>query len=257
MSSLITAPILELRGVGHRWPGAAQPTLSGIDLTVAEGEIVVVVGASGCGKTTLVRLLAGLERAERGQLRLDGEPIDGPHPRIGVVFQEPRLFPWLTVADNVGFGLSGRSAPQRRERVAAALGRVGLASYGSRWPRELSGGQAQRVAIARALAAEPELILLDEPFSALDPDTRAGLQDHVATLMADGRGAILLVTHDVDEAAVLADRVVVLAPHPGRIAQVIRIDAPRPRERRGAAVAAARRQVLDALALTQTAPARC
>lgn len=257
MSSAITAPILELRGVSHRWPGAAQPTLSGIDLSVAEGEIVVVVGASGCGKTTLVRLLAGLERAERGQLRLDGEPIDGPHPRIGVVFQEPRLFPWLTVADNVGFGLAGLSAPRRRERVDAALGRVGLANHGSRWPRELSGGQAQRVAIARALAAEPELILLDEPFSALDPDTRAGLQDHVAELMADGRGAILLVTHDVDEAAVLADRVVVLAPHPGRIAQVIRIDAPRPRERRGAAVAAARRQVLDALALTQTAPARC
>lgn len=257
MSIIDTAPILELRGVGHRWPGAAQPTLSGIDLRVAEGEIVVVVGASGCGKTTLVRLLAGLERAERGQLRLDGEPIDGPHPRIGVVFQEPRLFPWLTVADNVGFGVAGLPASRRRERVTAALSRVGLASYGSRWPRELSGGQAQRVAIARALAAEPELILLDEPFSALDPDTRAGLQDHVAELMADRRGAILLVTHDVDEAAVLADRVVVLAPHPGRIASVIAIEAARPRERRGAAIAAARRQILDALARTQAAPARC
>ncbi len=247
----MSRPLLALENVGHRYPGAGAPTLAGLSLAVAPGEIVVVVGASGSGKTTLVRLVAGLDAPTTGRIALDGVALDGPHPRIGLVFQEPRLLPWLRVEANVGFGLAGEPTARRAARVAAALARVGLAGVARRWPRELSGGQAQRVAIARALAAEPELILMDEPFSALDPATRAGLQDHVARLWSGGDGALLLVTHDVEEAALLADRVVVLASHPGRIAAQLRLDAPRPRDRRGDAVAAARLAILDALADAQ------
>jgi sulfonate transport system ATP-binding protein len=242
------APVLALEGVAHRYPGAAAATLAGVDLALAAGEIVAVVGASGCGKTTLVRLLAGLERAQAGRILLDGAALHGPHPRIGVVFQEPRLLPWLSVADNVGFGLHGLPRAERDRRVRAALTRVQLGALAGRWPHELSGGQAQRVAIARALAVEPELILMDEPFSALDPATRRALQDEVATLWTGSKGALLLVTHDPDEALVLADRVVVLAAHPGRIATTLSIDLPRPRCRDGAAFAALRAEFLAALA---------
>lgn len=242
------APVLALRAVSHRYPAAAVATLSNIDLAIGAGEIVAVVGASGCGKTTLVRLLAGLEQPQAGSIRVDGEPLVGPHPRIGVVFQEPRLLPWLSVAANVGFGLEGIPYRERERRVRHALERVQLGAYATRWPHQLSGGQAQRVAIARALAVEPELILMDEPFSALDPATRRALQDEVAALWAGGGGALLLVTHDPDEALVLADRVVVLAAHPGRIATTLSIDLPRPRCRDDAAFAAARRALLDALA---------
>jgi sulfonate transport system ATP-binding protein len=244
--------VLSLRGVAHRYAGAPVDTLTRIDLDLAAGEIVAVVGASGCGKTTLVRLLAGLDRASAGRIALDGAPLSGPHPRIGVVFQEPRLLPWLDVAGNVGFGLAHRARDERARRVDAALARVQLPGFGARWPRELSGGQAQRVAIARALAVEPEVILMDEPFSALDPATRSALQDHVAALWAGSSGALLLVTHDVDEALVLADRIVVLAPHPGRIAATIAVDLPRPRRREASAFAASRRRVLDALAHAET-----
>jgi sulfonate transport system ATP-binding protein len=242
------APVLALRAVSHRYPAAAAATLSNIDLAIGAGEIVAVVGASGCGKTTLVRLLAGLEQPQAGSIRVDGEPLVGPHPRIGVVFQEPRLLPWLSVAANVGFGLDGIPRRERERRVRHALERVQLGAYATRWPHQLSGGQAQRVAIARALAVEPELILMDEPFSALDPATRRALQDEVAALWAGSGGALLLVTHDPDEALVLADRVVVLAAHPGRIATTLSIDLPRPRCRDDAAFAAARRALLDALA---------
>lgn len=242
------APVLALRAVSHRYPAAAAATLSNIDLAIGAGEIVAVVGASGCGKTTLVRLLAGLEQPQAGSIRVDGEPLVGPHPRIGVVFQEPRLLPWLSVAANVGFGLESVPYPERERRVRHALERVQLGAYATRWPHQLSGGQAQRVAIARALAVEPELILMDEPFSALDPATRRALQDEVAALWAGGGGALLLVTHDPDEALVLADHVIVLAAHPGRIATTLSIDLPRPRCRDDAAFTAARCALLDALA---------
>lgn len=229
--------------------GAGAPVLGGIDLRVDLGEIIAIVGGSGCGKSTLLRILTGLDTPSGGQVTIDGEVILSPHPRVGIVFQEPRLFPWLTVAQNVGFGIAHLPAAARARRVAAVLERVGLAAKAEVWPRQLSGGQAQRVAIARALVTEPEVLLLDEPFSALDAFTRADLQDHLLDIWARTapRPTLIVVTHDVDEAIILADRVVVMQPNPGRIAATIAIDLPRPRSRTDAAFDGVRHAVLSAL----------
>jgi sulfonate transport system ATP-binding protein len=221
--------------------------IDGISLEVEPGEIVAIVGGSGCGKSTLLRAVSGLDQPTQGTVRLDGEPITAPHEKIGIVFQEPRLLPWLSVADNVGFGLEDRPGAERRQRVAAQLQRVRLTEKADVWPRELSGGQAQRVALARALVTRPEVLLLDEPFSALDAFTRVDLQDHVLDLWADGKPTLILVTHDVDEAIVLADRVLVMRPHPGRLAEEIAVELPRPRDRQSAAFDFAKRRVLAAL----------
>ena len=204
--------------------------LSGIALSVAPGEIVALIGGSGCGKTTLLRLIAGLDRASAGRVQVDGETIEDPHPSVGVVFQEPRLLPWLTVADNVGFGLGGLGRSETRARVVRALEQVGLAEHGRRWPRELSGGQQQRVAIARAFVPRPRVLLLDEPFSALDTFTRRGLHEQLLTLWVESKPTILIVTHDVGEAVTLADRVVVMRPKPGRLDETVPIEMPRPRD---------------------------
>jgi sulfonate transport system ATP-binding protein len=238
--------MLALERVGKTYPNGVR-ALENVSLDVAPGESVAIVGGSGCGKSTLLRAVSGLDRPTQGTVRLDATPILEPHEKIGIVFQEPRLLPWLTVADNVGFGLAHRPDAERRERVAAALDRVGLTDKANVWPRELSGGQAQRVAIARALVPRPEVLLLDEPFSALDAFTRADLQDHLLALWAELRPTLVIVTHDVDEAIVLADRVVVMRPHPGRIADEIAVDLPRPRDRQSAAFDFAKRRVLAAL----------
>jgi sulfonate transport system ATP-binding protein len=236
--------MLELAGASKIYPNGAE-ALAPIDLAIRPGEITALVGGSGCGKTTLLRLVAGLEAASAGAVRLDGQAILAPHPRIGVIFQEPRLLPWLTVAQNVGFGIAGR--PDRDRRVEEALLRMGLAGFGPRWPRELSGGQAQRVAIARALVAEPDVLLLDEPFSALDAFTRHSLHEHLIALWAAGRQTLLIVTHDVEEAVALADRVLVMQPRPGRIFADLAIGLPRPRDRVSDAFTAEKRRILRAL----------
>jgi sulfonate transport system ATP-binding protein len=214
---------------------------------IKQGEIIAIIGGSGCGKSTLLRAIAGLDRATRGTVTLDDIVITGPHAKIGIIFQEPRLLPWLSVADNIGFGLSDAPSRVRRDKVAAALARVGLADKAKAWPRELSGGQAQRVAIARALVPQPEVLLLDEPFSALDAFTRRDLQDHLLDLWADTRPTLVLVTHDVDEAVVLADRVLVMRPRPGRLFDEITINLARPRDRHSAAFDNFKRRVMTAL----------
>jgi len=238
--------MLVLDHVGKTYPNGVK-ALQGFSARIKIGEIVAVIGGSGCGKSTLLRAIAGLDPATSGAITLDGETIKAPHEKIGIIFQEPRLLPWLSVADNVAFGLSDGTRAQRREGAAAALARVGLLDKASAWPRELSGGQAQRVAIARALVPRPEVLLLDEPFSALDAFTRADLQDHLLDLWADTRPTLVLVTHDVDEAVVLADRILVMKPRPGRLFEEVRVDLARPRDRAAPAFEAVKLQVLEAL----------
>jgi len=247
--------MLVLDRVGKTYPNGVH-ALGGVSLEVELGEIVALIGGSGCGKSTLLRAVAGLDPASEGTVMLDGERIGAPHEKIGIIFQEPRLLPWLKVSDNVGFGLGDRPKAERAERVITALRRVGLADKAGVWPRELSGGQAQRVAIARALVPRPEVLLLDEPFSALDAFTRTDLQDHLLDLWTDAKPTLILVTHDVDEAIVLADRIMVMWPRPGRIFDEIAVDLPRPRDRQSAAFDFVKRRVLTALdhSLNRTPP---
>jgi sulfonate transport system ATP-binding protein len=238
--------MLVLDRVGKTYPNGVR-ALDSVSLEVAPGEILAVIGGSGCGKSTLLRAISGLDPPTQGKVALDGNAIVAPHEEIGIVFQEPRLLPWLRVADNVGFGLERQPKAERTKRVARALDRVGLTDKAGMWPRELSGGQTQRVALLRALVLRPEVLLLDEPFSALDAFTRADLQDHLLDLWADARPTLVMVTHDVEEAIVLADRVMVMRPHPGRVYEEIPCDLPRPRDRQSAAFDFAKRRVLAAL----------
>jgi sulfonate transport system ATP-binding protein len=238
--------MLSLERVGKTYPNGVH-ALEAVNLDVEPGEIVAVIGGSGCGKSTLLRAVSGLDTPSQGRVVLDGAVITAPHEQIGIIFQEPRLLPWLTVAGNVGFGLEDRPKAERSARVGQALSRVGLTEKAQVWPRELSGGQAQRVAIARALVPRPRVLLLDEPFSALDAFTRVDLQDHLLSLWADAKPTLILVTHDVEEAIALADRILVMRPRPGRLSDEIEIDLPRPRDRQSAAFDFAKRRVLTAL----------
>lgn len=238
--------MLSLERVGKTYPNGTR-ALEGVSLDVNPGEILAIVGGSGCGKSTLLRAISGLDRPSQGAVTLDGERIEKPHEKIGIIFQEPRLLPWLSVAGNVGFGLNELPTQERKVRVERALERVGLSEKAGVWPRELSGGQAQRVAIARALVPRPQVLLLDEPFSALDAFTRVDLQDHLLALWGDLKPTLILVTHDVDEAIVLADRILVMRPRPGRVLEQIEDDLPRPRDRQSAAFDFIKRRVLAAL----------
>jgi sulfonate transport system ATP-binding protein len=238
--------MLVLDRVGKTYPNGVR-ALDGVSLEVAPGEILVVIGGSGCGKSTMLRAISGLDTPTRGRVVLNGMAITAPHEEIGIIFQEPRLLPWLRVADNVGFGLEHYPKAEKIKRVAGALDRVGLSEKARMWPRELSGGQAQRVAIARALVPRPQVLLLDEPFSALDAFTRADLQDHLLDLWADSKPTLVMVTHDVEEAIVLADRVMVMRAHPGRVHEEIACDLARPRDRQSPAFDFAKRRVLAAL----------
>jgi len=238
--------MLTLDRVGKTYPNGVH-ALERFSADIRPGEIVAIIGGSGCGKSTLLRAIAGLDRATSGTVTLDDTAISAPHPKIGIIFQEPRLLPWLSVADNIGFGLSELPTDVRREKIARALARVGLTDKADAWPRELSGGQAQRVAIARALVPQPEVLLLDEPFSALDAFTRRDLQDHLLDLWNDARPTLILVTHDVDEAVVLADRVLVMRPRPGRLFEEIKVNLARPRDRNSQLFDNFKRRVLTAL----------
>ena len=243
-TSVLTS--LSFRALGKIYADGTV-ALADVTLTIEAGEIVVLLGASGCGKTSLLRIAAGLEDASSGAVCLDGTPITGPHPAIGMVFQEPRLMPWLTAVQNVAFGLSAAQIAE----AGAILERVGLSAQGGKWPRDLSGGQQQRVALARALVAKPKVLLLEEPFSALDAMTREDLQDHLLELWAVDRPTIVLVTHDIEEAAVLADRIAILTPHPGRLKAVVTPPTARPRRRDDGASLALRHDLRALLGVPQ------
>ena len=243
---------LRIRGLGKRYAstqaqGGELQVLQGIDLQVLEGRFISIVGASGCGKSTLLRLVLGLDDQYEGRITLDGAPIQGTGPERGIVFQDHRLFPWRTVEQNIAVGLrNARLTPaEKRDRVAEHVALVGLQGFEKSFPHQISGGMAQRVAIARGLVNRPRVLLLDEPFGALDALTRARLQIELQRIWQAERITMLLVTHDVDEAVFLGDQVVVMQPHPGRIGRVVDVALPHPRHRSDPRFIALRDDVLS------------
>lgn len=245
------APLLAFTRLGKTFQVDGRPleVLRDINLEVAHGEFICLVGASGCGKSTLLRLIVGLDQPSSGQLTVGGRPVDGPGLDRGIVFQEHRLFPWLTVEQNVLLGLDALDRPldDKRAAVAEHLRLVGLNGFEKAYPSQLSGGMAQRAAIARGLVARPQILLLDEPLGALDALTRTYLQEELLRIWQANRITTVMVTHDVEEAVYLADRVVVLDPRPGRIRTIIEVNLPRPRSRGDAAFAALKARVLGEL----------
>ena len=239
--------ILNLSQSFRKDDGSDLVVLDKISFEVADKEFVCILGSSGCGKTTLLRLIAGLDEAQSGSIVLDGEEIRGTSPKVGMVFQEYSLFPWRTVIDNIAFGLEMRGMPRdERYRIADHyLQLVNLSQFRDSFPTELSGGMRQRVAVARALALDPVLLLMDEPFGALDAQTRNMLQKELLEIWEATRKTIVFITHSVDEAVYLSDRIIVLTPRPGRICQMFSIDLPRPRDRTSVEFALIRRNVLD------------
>lgn len=231
-------PAIDIRAASKIWVTEGRPqveALRNINLEMAKGEFLVLLGPSGCGKSTLLYMIAGLEAATAGSIVCDGLEVKDPSAERGLIFQEAALFPWLTLIDNVAFGLSirGESLPRRREMAVELLRRVGLGDMLEKKPDELSGGMRQRAACARALAMRPKVLMMDEPFAALDVQTRAKMQDFLLQIWRDNSVSILLVTHSIDEAIALADRVVVFTARPGRVKTIVPIDLPRPRPSRG------------------------
>jgi sulfonate transport system ATP-binding protein len=218
--------------------------LHNVRLQVKEGEFVTVIGPSGCGKSTLLRIIAGLDVGHDGQVELSGRPITGPGIDKGVIFQEPRLFPWLTVEKNIAADLS-LNKPEVRRKVDELIELVRLQGFEKAYPRELSGGMAQRVAIARALLRNPRILLLDEPFGALDAFTRAHMQDVLLDIWQQNKTTMIFVTHDIDEAVFLANRIVILKPRPGEIRNIVTVDLPFPRKKASTSFQQFRMKVLS------------
>ncbi len=224
---------LSLRGVSKRFvvKGKDVLALQNINVEILPGEFVSIIGTSGCGKSTLLRIVAGLENASEGVVELNGRKLDGPGRDRGLVFQEHRLLPWLTVWDNIAFAFSDASTQEARELIRAHIELVGLTGFEKAYPHQLSGGMAQRASIARALVKRPQAMLFDEPFGALDALTRIQLQQEILRIWQTERTTMILVTHDIDEAIYLADRVLILSNRPGTLKKVVSIDLPRPRQR--------------------------
>jgi NitT/TauT family transport system ATP-binding protein len=229
-----TIPIIEVRNVSKTFQLNGQPihALKDASLSIRKGEFITLIGASGCGKSTLLRIIAGFEQPSAGEALMWGKPITEPEPQRGMVFQDYALFPWLTVRDNIAFGPTSRGVPkaQAREIVARFIDMVGLAKFADAYPHQLSGGMRQRVAIARVLANDAEVVLMDEPFGALDAMTRERLQEELLDIWRKTSLTVVFVTHAIEEAIFLADRVVVMTPGPGRIESDNALDLPRPRD---------------------------
>jgi len=231
---MTTQPAVLIRTISMSFPGRRAgeqiEVLDKISAEVARGEFVCIVGPSGCGKSTLLNIVAGFIEADLGEVLVEGEPVQGPDPRRIFVFQENGVFPWLNVRENIGFGLQHCSRVDRDQIIARYIEMVGLAGFESAYPHELSGGMRQRVEIARALAANPDIIYMDEPFGALDFLTRLKMRTDLVRIWQTEKKTILFVTHDIEEAVQLADRILVMSPRPGAIQEVVDIDLPRPRD---------------------------
>jgi len=246
---MTTPPKLSLQGVTKDYQTAqgAQTVLHQLDLEIQAGEFVCLVGPSGCGKSTLINLMAGFEQPTAGTIRIDGAAVSGPDPDRIMLFQDYGLFPWRTVLGNLLFALRARGVPRHtaRERALSALTLVGLQQAADKHPHQLSGGMQQRAALARALAVEPSMLLLDEPFAALDAFTRLHLQDELLLIWQKKRPTIIFVTHDLDEAIALGQRIVLLAPNPGRVQRILTVGLPYPRERTASDFAEFRRELFN------------
>ena len=253
MSTPAPTPMISLRQVRKVWNPDTPKAMTAVDklsLDVAPGEFVVLLGPSGCGKSSLLYMVAGLEPASGGEMYCDGVAITGPAPDRGMIFQEASLYPWLTIADNVSFGLKlkGVSVTERRATAQELLRKVGLGDVADKRPDELSGGMRQRAALARALAMRPKVLLMDEPFAALDIQTRAKMQGHLLEVWHASGASVLLVTHSIDEALALADRIVVFTARPGRIKEIVPVELPRPRSMRDPQLIALQQRLADLLA---------
>ena len=241
---------LEVRDLDQSFPredGSTLTVLDHVSFDVKDKEFVCILGSSGCGKTTLLRLIAGLDTARSGSIILEGEEITGTSPKVGFVFQEYSLFPWRTVIDNIAFGLEMKGVSKEDRYMVAEryLNLINLAQFRDSFPSELSGGMRQRVAVARALTLDPVLLLMDEPFGALDAQTRNMLQKELLQIWEKTKKMIVFITHSVDEAVYLADRIIVMTPRPGRICRNFEVQLPRPRDRTSVEFAQVRREVLD------------
>ena len=236
---------LRLGGVSKNF--GAVKAVEKLGLSLEQGAILSLLGPSGCGKSTFLSMLAGLDHPTGGDLLIEGRPITSPRAEVAVVFQEPRLLPWATVRKNIAVGLWDLSAGERAEAVEAALAKVELGAFGDALPKQLSGGMAQRVGIARALVRRPRLLLLDEPFAALDPLTRLRMQDHLLDMVGTDVPNVIIITHDIDEALVLSDRILVLQGPPGTVKADIAVDLPKPRRRTAADFQSVKAGILDLL----------
>jgi len=232
--------------------GENRKVLDGINLSVRPGEFVSIVGASGCGKSTLLRLIVGLDDDYQGEIRLDGSRIATTSLDRGIIFQDHRLFPWMTLRQNIELALRNTDVPkaQRARIVERHIALVGLTGFEDAYPHQLSGGMAQRGAIARALVTEPKLLLLDEPLGALDALTRVNVQKELQRIWMAQRSTMVMVTHDVEEALYLGDRVIVMSPHPGRIRRIVEVDLPHPRDRRSSLLHRLKDEILEELTAT-------
>jgi ABC-type nitrate/sulfonate/bicarbonate transport system ATPase subunit len=237
--------------------GATTSALDSVSFLVGAGELISIVGPSGCGKSTLLRLIAGLDDPTSGELLVGNEPITGPNAERGLVFQDPNLFPWLSVRGNIQAGLVARGVLRERlPEVDEFIRLVGLDGFASAFPHHLSGGMAQRIALARALINHPKVLLLDEPLGALDAFTRMRMQDEVLRLWEARGTTMLLVTHDIDEAIYMSDRIMIMTPRPGRIEQILHVDLERPRDRSSDEFLRMRSSILELLHFAGTAASR-